>query len=120
MTRIMSKRGFCGSLALALALCLSAAPDALADAIDGNWCFKDGRSMSIRGARIRLPGGAEIAGTYRRHSYAYTVPDGQPDAGSVVSMILVDDKTIHLTPGGSSSVPLKSAVQIWKRCEFTA
>ena len=33
------------------ALMLPAAP-ALADRIDGNWCFRDGRSMSIDGLGI--------------------------------------------------------------------
>ena len=104
---------------LTASLCLCVPSGAFADAIDGNWCFKDGRSMIIRGARITLPGGEEIAGNYSRHSYSYTVPDNHDRAGSVVTMVLVNDNTIHLTPGGSSSVPLKSAVEIWNRCAFT-
>ena len=75
--------------------------------------------MIIRGARITLPGGTEIAGNYSRHSYSYTVPENHADAGSVVTMILVNDNTIHLTPGGSTSVPLKSAVETWNRCALT-
>lgn len=100
-------------------LCLCATSGARADAIDDNWCSKDGRTMIIRGDRITLPGGSEIKGSYSRHSYAYQVPENHDRAGSVVTMVLVDENTIHLTPGGSSSVPLKSAVETWKRCAFT-
>ena len=104
---------------IAAALCLGFPSPGFADAIDGNWCFKDGRSMIIRGARITLPGGAEIDGNYARHSYSYTVPENHDRAGSVVTMVLVNDNTIHLTPGGGSSVPLKSAVEVWNRCALT-
>jgi len=75
--------------------------------------------MVIRGDRITLPGGAEITGNYSRHAYAYTVPENHDRAGSVDTMVLVDENTIRLTPGGSTSVPLKSAVEIWKRCALT-
>jgi len=110
---------YCWIALAAAVLCVCGSAATLADAIDGNWCSKDGRSMVIRGDRITLPGGNEITGSYSRHSYAYTVPDTHDRAGSVDTMVLVDENTIHLTPGGSTSVPLKSSVEIWTRCALT-
>jgi hypothetical protein len=49
--------------ALAIALALAGLVTAAhADAIDGDWCSADGRSLSITGPTIRTPGGATITG----------------------------------------------------------
>jgi hypothetical protein len=96
------------------ALLLTAAP-ALADKIDGNWCYK-ARSMSIDGPNIVTPGGTRMAGLYHRHGFKYTVPAGEADAGAVVEMIQFDDYTIQVMtapPGGAART------EIWKRCDLT-
>lgn len=102
-----------------LMLVVSAMP-ARADAIDGTWCFKDGAIMSIQGTNITIPGGRHLRGNYSRHSYSYRIPEGEEHAGGVVSMDLINDDTIHLTPPASTSVTLSSSMQVWRRCEVTS
>ncbi len=97
-------------LGLAMAAALLPAGRAWADAIDGQWCFSDGRLMSIDGPRIVTPGGIRTTGDYDRHGFAYTVPDGEAGAGSALSMILVSDDILHLTN------PAKARTEVWHRC----
>lgn len=104
-------------LCLALAMLLPAGA-ARADAIDGNWCFADGRHMVIRGPKIITPAGRSIQGDYGRHSFSYTVPAAEPGAGSQVSMILVNPSTIHLQIGGAAGTA-DGPVQVWRRCDLT-
>lgn len=109
---------------LFLALCVATslawpAPSALADAIDGNWCFKNGKTMSIDGPQIVTPGGTKMQGDYDRHGFAYTVPKSEPGAGGKVSMILVDEDTVHLTIQNSAGSAAKSPMQVWRRCDLT-
>jgi hypothetical protein len=91
-----------------LAVSLPASP-VWADAIDGHWCFADGRTFSIDGSRIVTPAGTRTTGDYDRHAFSYTVPAGEAGSGSAISMDLVDDDTIHLQAG-------PGAVQTWRRC----
>ena len=102
-------------LACGLAALMSIAQPALADRIDGNWCYK-ARTMSVDGPNIVTPGGTRMAGLYHRHGFKYTVPAGETDAGAVVEMIQLDDYTIQATtapPGGAART------EIWKRCDLT-
>jgi hypothetical protein len=85
--------------------------DARADAIDGNWCTEDGKRMSIQGPDIVIPSGKRIRGDYDRHGFAYVVPDGDPGAGEMVSIILLSEYLAHARQGGTDA-PL----QVWKRC----
>jgi len=96
-------------------LTLDTAP-ALADRIDGNWCFTDGRHMSIDGPAIVTPGGTAMKGDYDRHGFHYVVPAGEADAGGEVNMILFDDYTVQVTttPGSGAT-----RTETWKRCELT-
>ena len=50
------------TVAIAASL-LCAVPRAWADKIDGDWCFEDGRHLSIAGPRIVTPLGSHIAGS---------------------------------------------------------
>ncbi len=87
------------------------AATARADAIDGDWCSPAGKSFSIRGPQIDTPEGNRIEGLYDRHGFIYTVPDGEPDSGQQVRMVLVDDNTVRLTVGEGAT-----DVQTWRRC----
>ena len=87
---------------------------ALADAIDGQWCFER-KNFSIDGSNFTTPSGKSITGEYDRHAYAYVVPDGEEGAGDRIEMTLIDDETIHLQrPSNNSS---ESILEVWKRCE---
>jgi len=98
-------------LALLIALLIPGA--AWADQIDGHWCFNDGRSLSIQGARIVTPGGNKLRGKYDRHGFEYVVPQGEPGAGDTVTMAQLNDNVIHVWRGpGGSSKP-----QTWHRCD---
>ena len=101
--------------ALAIAAAALAAGPAYADAIDGTWCNHDGRNMQISGPRIVTPSGAEILGRYSRHAFTYEVP--QADAGATVSMVLVNESTIHLRRDGGASPTPPEAFEVWRRCE---
>lgn len=84
---------------------------AFADAIDGDWCSRDGRRLSISGPRIVTPGGHSIAGTYSRHAFAYKVPANETGAGTAIDMTLADEHTLHLRSAGDPKA------QVWKRCQ---
>lgn len=98
-------------LCVPLALLLPSA--ALADAIDGHWCHKDGRRMTIDGPGIVTPGGTAMTGDYDRHGFAYVIPPGEPGAGKRVDMQLIDEYTVILRTGPDSA---KAVEQVWKRC----
>ena len=97
------------------ALSLTVAP-ARADQIDGNWCFTDGRHLTIDGPAIITPGGTSMTGDYDRHGFRYVVPAGEADAGAQVDMVQFDDYTVQVT----TTAPAGTArTEIWKPCDFT-
>jgi len=87
---------------------------ALADAIDGDWCSGDGRQLSIQGPAIVTPGGTKMQGSYTRHSFDYTVPAGEPEAGQEVAMRLLNETTVQIRTG-----PADRPHVIWRRCTGT-
>ena len=103
-------------VAFGAALCIVAARPAFADVIDGHWCFPDGRRISIQGPVIVTPGGSRTQGDYARHFFTYVAPQADPDAGQTVSMILVNEETVHLRIGTAASSPSAGPVQVWHRC----
>jgi hypothetical protein len=88
------------------------ATPAQADAIDGVWCRSDGKRMSIRGSDIVTPGGKQWRGDYTRHSFSYVIPEGEPGAGSMVSITLLSEYLAHAREGGADA-----AIQEWRRCQ---
>ena len=90
-----------------------------ADQIDGNWCFKDGRTLSINGSSIVTPEGNSISGNYDRHSFSYVTPASEPNAGSMVAMTQLNQMTIQLTQETTAGSGKTSPVQVWKRCTPT-
>jgi hypothetical protein len=97
---------------LAGLLLLTCSP-AIADAIDGDWCSpNDELSLSINGSNLTTPMGNQITGTYSRHAFSYTIPEGEPNTGAAVSMrMLNDDEVSHSLAGG--------APEIWRRCTLS-
>ena len=85
-----------------------------ADAIDGDWCHKNGKRLSIRGPAIVTPGGTAMTGDYDRHAFAYVVPPGEPGTGKRMVLVLVDEDTIEMGEGVTRFSPRDP--EIWKRC----
>ncbi len=98
---------------LAFSALLATAPPASADAIDGDWCHSDGRSLTIAGPSIRTPGGAKMTGDYGRHDFAYVAPAGEPNKGATIAMRLLDENTVSVRVAGGEGPP-----QTWKRCRL--
>jgi len=85
---------------------------ALADQIDGDWCFpRDGRNLSIQGDDIVTPSGTKTTGEYTRHAFRYVVPDGDPGAGNEINMRQLNDLTMVLRHADGID-------ETWKRCDF--
>jgi hypothetical protein len=116
----LSDAAFARRIALALALLIALEGPAQADAIDGNWCSQDGRTMIIDGARITIPSGKQIAGQYSRHYFSYVVPEGEPGAGATVDMVLLSEETMRLTRGVPPGVEVSPEPEIWRRCQPVA
>jgi hypothetical protein len=95
-------------------LVLAGTGPAFADAIDGDWCSDDGRHMTITGSSIVTPGGTRMQGAYTRHSFAYTVPANEPDAGQEVTMRLLSEMAVQVRSGPADRPSL-----IWHRCQPT-
>jgi hypothetical protein len=104
-------------LVIPLTALLLAAPlaDAMADVIDGDWCFADGRRFEIRGPDIVTPGGSRTTGDYSRHHFSYVVPKSDPDAGKTIDMRLMNENTVFLWLGGQAS-ETEVPPQVWHRC----
>jgi len=89
---------------------------AIADVIDGNWCYPDGRHFSIRGSDIVTPAGTSAKGNWSRHSFSYQVPAAEPDGGQTVYMLLQDENTVVLAVGAQPMISDPAQIQIWHRC----
>jgi len=104
-------------LALMLIVSAAACPRAaMADVIDGNWCYRDGRHFSIRGPDIVTPAGASTKGNWSRHAFSYQVPAAEADAGQTIYMLLQDQNTVALAVGTQPMIADPAQVQIWHRC----
>jgi len=101
---------------LFVAVTMMGARGALADVIDGNWCYSDGRHFSIRGPDIVTPAGAPTKGQWSRHSFSYQVPPAEPDGGQTIYMLLQDENTVALAVGAQPVIADPAGVQIWHRC----
>lgn len=91
-------------LAATAALAFAVAP-ARADAIDGNWCFTDGRRITINGPDVVIPNGTRMRGNYDRHHFSYT-----PAGGAPVNMTLQGEFAVTVREGDGPT-------QIWRRCQ---
>jgi hypothetical protein len=100
--------------ATAIAALLAATSAANADAIDGHWCSADGRHFAISGDDITTPAGTRTRGDYSRHAFSYQVPAGETPAGAAISMLLVNEDTVHLWTGEASAAAAEA--EVWHRC----
>ena len=92
------------------ALCFLASPT-LADAIDGDWCSTSGPAQfSIAGSTIVTPAGTQTTGDYRRHTFSYVVPEGDPGAGQAIAMRQLNEEEILVSVDGGEAV-------LWRRCQ---
>lgn len=90
-----------------------AAPPALADRIDGDWC-NGPASLHIDGPAIRTPSGKDMAGDYARHAFHYLAPAGDKDAGAEIFMRLMSEDEMQLMRRmGTADGP----VELWQRCK---
>ena len=102
--------------AMSCALSVAFTAHAWADAIDGHWCFTDGKRISIQGPAIVTPAGSHIQGDYSRHFFSYQAPPVDPDAGQAVSMTLVNEDTVHLRIGATPTYSSDGPMEVWHRC----
>ena len=98
---------------------LMIAPDpARSDAVDGDWCHKDGRSLSIDGPKMITPGGQAHTGEYERHVFRYTTPDGEAGAGTHVLMVQWSEQEIRVWNSTRKPVRREGEPEIWRRCHL--
>ncbi len=93
------------------------ASEARADAIDGHWCYVDGKRMSIDGPTIVTPHGTKMQGNYDRHGFNYIIPRSEPLPGSYVHMNLIDDDTLYVKVSPDKSRVAGVPTQVWRRCK---
>ena len=105
-------------LGLAAAVLAAWSGPASADAIDGDWCFKDGRNLTIAGPKIRTPGGLTIAGDYDRHAFRYVVPAGEAGAGDRVVMLLMSEEMLRRWEAVDASGQTQGEGAVWYRCNL--
>lgn len=93
-----------------------AAP-ALADRLDGGWCGGNGKQLQINGPQITTPSGKVLEGDYRRHSFSYTAPVGDADAGQQIVMQQLNEEqmTLYRITDGKPGEP-----ELWQRCDITS
>jgi hypothetical protein len=94
------------------------APGAVrADAIDGNWCLENSKKfMTIDGVKVVTPGGSATEGNYSRHAFDYVIPPPEPEAGTVIGMLLANENTVYLKVGSKVVRRGEAGVEIWHRC----
>lgn len=114
----MTGHGFVARLVLASLAPIAFAAPALADAIDGQWCDRTGRTFEIDGPKIVTPGGTTMTGDYTRHAFTYVVPAGEANAGQTVEMILLGEDDLDLTVGPAGGA--RSQPERWRRCNVTS
>lgn len=94
---------------LAGAALLAGLAPAQADAIDGAWCSDNGRRIAIEGSSVTTPKGVRMQGAYTRHTFAFTMPGEEVDAGASVDMVLQGEYRVRVRIGAGE-------VQVWQRC----
>ncbi len=108
------------SAALATLLQGFAAQQALADAIDGEWC-RDNRHFMIQGPNITTYAGTRMTGDYDRHGFRYVAPASEPEAGTEIIMRLRGDDLLDLyRRAAGATQPNSPEPEAWRRCRVTS
>jgi len=99
--------------ALTICVSVSSAPGALAQspALDGDWCHADGKRLSVKGADVVTPSGKPQRAEYARTFASWVIPEGEPNAGMTVTMMLLGADRAHTREGAADTPPLE-----WRRC----
>ena len=97
-----------------VAFCVLLPTEAFADRIDGAWCAGATQRVEINGPRISLRGKPAFEGTYTRHQFLYTVPEGEEHAGEKIYMQVLGDEDMssYTVRDGKAVDPIN-----WKRCQ---
>ena len=103
------------AVALTLSLVTVVPGGAMADAIDGGWCYR-GKSLSIDGPKIITPGGKAMTGIYDRHAFTYRIPAPEPGAGENVFMFQQSEEIMNLWQTPADQPDTSASPQVWTRC----
>lgn len=87
---------------------------ALADAIDGDWCHNDGSHLRIDGSSITVGTAPGIMGKYARHTFSYTAPPGDPEAGAEIVFRLRSETEMRRVRDPAA---MPEHDDLWQRCE---
>lgn len=97
----------------AMFLSMAMTSGAMADAIDGDWCNKEGEHLTINGPKIVTPGGTNMTGDYDRHGFSYVPPAGEKHATNKLVMRQFSEELMKMRlPDGTD--------QEWRRCEVVS
>lgn len=108
----MSRRSVAVSIGLALAGSVLSSLPALADAIDGDWCY-GGSHMAIEGSSIVTPDRNKVQGVYGRYRFSYVIPANEAGAGGEITMVMVrGQELVQLNRPGAKDGP-----EVWRRCK---
>ena len=83
--------------------------------LDGDWCRADGKRLSVKGPDIVTPGGKPLRADYARAFASWVIPEGEPNAGITVTMMLVGSDRAHMREGAADTPP-----EEWRRCLASA
>ena len=89
---------------------------AMADAIDGDWCYA-GRHLMIDGPKIVTPGGTSMMGTYDRHAFRYKIPTSEKGAGENVFMVQRSEELMNFWQTPEAAPGPETPPQVWTRCK---
>lgn len=95
----------------AVALSVSGAFAQTLPALDGNWCHADGKRLTVKGPDVVTPAGKPLRAEYARTFASWVVPDGEPNAGTTITMMLIGPDRAHTREGAADTPPLE-----WRRC----
>lgn len=95
----------------AVALSISGAFAQTLPALDGNWCHADGKRLTVKGPDIVTPAGKSLRAEYARTFASWVIPDGEPNAGTTTTMMLIGADRAHTREGAADTPPLE-----WRRC----
>ena len=101
------------SKAIVLAYCLFSAP-AFADAIDGDWCKRDGSHVRIDGPQIEIAPGTRVMGKYERHAFSYVAPFGDAEARAEIFFRLRSETEMRRVRDPAA---MPEHDDLWQRCE---